>query len=78
MDQLINNTKDLKKQFINKDKAELLEEERNALNKIGRFPSKFNIEMLYSLEPSNVDSLWIYKNKILDEIQMKFVHSDVF
>ncbi len=34
--------------------------------------------MMYNLEPENADSLWIYKNKILDEIQMKFVHVDVF
>lgn len=28
---------------------------------------------MYALTPDNVDILWVFKNKILDEIQMKFI-----
>lgn len=78
IDQLINSTKDLRIEFVSKDKTEILEEERQNLNKTGKLPAKSNLEMLYSLTPENIESLWVYKNKILDEIQMKFLHADVY
>lgn len=78
VDHFIGSTKDLKQEFVSKEKAEVLEEERQSLNKTGRLPSKSNLEMLYALTPENVDSLWVYKNKILDEIQMKFAHVECF
>ena len=36
------------------------------------------MDLLYALIPENIESLWVYKNKILDEIQMKFVKEEVF
>ena len=47
------------------------------MNRVGKIPSKSNLEKLYELIPENVDSLWIFKNKILDEIQMKHINEEI-
>lgn len=48
------------------------------LGKYGNFPRKGDLDELFALVPENSDILWIYKNKILDEIQLKFFDQTIF
>ena len=44
----------------------MLDEERYTIKKVGKLPSKVDMDLLYALTPENIDSLWVFKNKILD------------
>ncbi len=66
---LLNCTKDLKLAFAQKEKLSILEEQIQITKKYGFVSTKFDIEELYNRE-SKADHFWIYKNKILDEIQL--------
>lgn len=56
----------------------MLEAEMLLLGKYGHFPKKSDLDQLFALVPENSDILWIYKSKILDEIQLKFFDQTIF
>lgn len=69
LNHLLSGTKDLKLAFLQKERVNLLEEQTQATRKFGTLPSQVDIDMLYSSE-QRLESAWVFKNKILDEIQL--------
>ena len=62
-------TKDLKLAFAQKERTAILDELTQGTRKYGCVSPKVDIEELYDAE-ERADHLWVYKNKILDEIQL--------
>lgn len=69
LNHLLNTTKDLKLAFLQKERQNILEEQTQLTKKYGFLTPKIDLERLYDPE-DRADYLWIYKNKILDEIQL--------
>lgn len=69
LNHLLNCTKDLKLAYVQKERVALLEEQTQITRKYGFVSTKFEIDELYSPE-KKAEHFWIYKNKILDEIQL--------
>ena len=66
---LLNSTKDLKLAFLQKERSTLLEEQTQITRKYGFVSPKVDLDALYPPD-DKVNHLWVYKNKILDEIQL--------
>ena len=73
MNHLISSTKDLKLAFLYKDKVSQLQEEMESTSRYGKLPTHIDIELLYG-RLENESLFWVYKNKILDEILLKYLH----
>lgn len=69
LNKLLNTTKDLKLAFIQKERLTVLEEQTQITRRYGHIPHNVDIEQLYDPEERS-EFIWIYKNKILDEIQL--------
>lgn len=69
LNHLTNCTKDLKLAFVQKERVAILEEQTQVTRRYGSLSPKIDIDMLYELD-EQADHMWIYKNKILDEIQL--------
>lgn len=77
LNHLISNTKDLKLAFLQKDRVTALEEQCQITRKFGAISPKIDIDLLYSINEKS-EHLWIYKSKILDEIQLVPFFIDYF
>ena len=73
MNHLISSTKDLKLAFLYKDKVSQLQEEMESTSRYGKLSTHIDIELLYG-RLENESLFWVYKNKILDEILLKYLH----
>lgn len=77
LNHLISNTKDLKLAFLQKDRITALEEQCQITRKFGAISPKIDIDLLYAINEKS-EHLWIYKSKILDEIQLVPFFIDYF
>ena len=69
LNHLLASTKDLKLAFLQKERATILEEQIESVRKYGLVVPKVDLDMMYCGEDRS-EHLWVFKNKILDEIQL--------
>ena len=72
---LIASSKDLKIVFMGKEKVNFLNDEMESMSRYGKLPTKIDIDLLYG-KMENEGLFWVYKNKILDEILIKYTKID--
>ena len=60
---------------MGKDKVNFLNDEMQSMNRYGKLPTKIDIDLLYG-KMENEGLFWVYKNKILDEILIKYTKMD--